>query len=462
MTTEVPDNRSRRYFDAEVETMSTAELERLQVDGLNRFLDRAVRGNPWFENRGFKPGEVRSVSEMKNWPTMRKADVIADIASSPPFGARTTVAASEIRQFVETSGTSGAGRERYPLSEQDLRMVIAMEVPGFRWAGLEPGGVVVSSLPVTTRAGGQWYHDAVRRLGGVWLSVGTYPAEDKLRYMQDLPTAILVASASYLLRLEAIAEEMGVDVRSLDVGAIITAGETFSVAWAEERQERWGCIVYEQYGSTQRSIAWSCEEGVVPGGERGVLHVMPHLAVYEIVDPETGAEVGPGEAGELVITPFSSTASPLVRFATGDRVVKVAPKECVCGRSLPGIRSGSIDRYDSMVKLRGVNVIPSVVDTVVIDGRVTDYQARVFTHPETAREEIEITVTSDGGDLSAEELARLASRFRREIGLRATFRNHDGRGFLDEFTVDSRKRKRWVDERSTRSPIPTPTGDQTQ
>ncbi|GEL23152.1 phenylacetate-coenzyme A ligase [Pseudonocardia sulfidoxydans NBRC 16205] len=439
---------SRRYVDRATETMSPAELARLQLARLNEFLDRGVWGNEWFAPRLGARREIRSLEQWRELPTMTKRDVMADIAEHGPYGRRATAEPADVRQVVETSGTSGQGRERYPVTGHDLDLIQQMEMPGFAWAGAGPGSVVLSSLPVTTRAGGQWYQDAVRRLGAVWLSVGTYPAEEKLRYLREIGADILVASPSYLMRLEIVAAAEGVRPADLGVRAIMTAGEPFSVAWAREREAVWDARLHEQYGSTQRAIAWSCEEGAVHGDGLGVLHVLPHLAVYEVIDPATGEEVGEGEHGELVITPFGSTAAPLVRFASGDRVVKVGAGDCPCGRPYPGLRCGRIDRYDAMTKIRGVNVVPSAADALLLQHPVTDYQARVYSDERTGREELEIVVAAVGGPPDAGTLAVLADRFRQEFGLRATFVAHEGPTLVADVAVDAKKRKRWTDERA--------------
>jgi phenylacetate-CoA ligase len=436
--------------------MTEAEIRRLQLERLNEFLSSAVWPNDYFRARPDygRPRPLGSLEELKSLPLMRKADVMADIAGHPPYGSRCQAAPQDIRQIVETSGTSGAGRERYPLTDHDLDLIQQMEMPGFCWAGVGPGKVFVASLPVTTRAGGQWYQDAVRRLQGIWLSVGTYPAEEKLRYMREVGADVIHCSPSYLMRLEAVASQLSVDPRSLGVGAILTSGESLSVPWLEEREQTWGATVHEQYGSTQRAIAWTCEAGARRGQQLGVLHTLPHLAVYEIIDPETGDEVADGEAGELVITPFGSTAAPILRFATGDRVRKVAAAECGCGRPYPGLRSGSIDRFDAMLKVRGVNIVPSTVDSVIMRDPVTDYQARVYRDRQSGKEEIEVLVATTTGAPDPALLESLTADFRRVVGLRATFVPHDRAAIVEDTTVDVKKRKRWTDERSAAPAAP--------
>lgn len=449
--------KASRFADRVTETMTPAEISGLQLQRLNEFLASSVWSNSYFRSRAeygtARP--IRSIDELRSLPVMRKADIMQDIAEHPPYGARFAAATEDVRQIVETSGTSGAGRERYPLTDHDLDLVQQMEMPGFCWAGIGPGKVFVSSLPVTTRAGGQWYQDAVRRLQGIWLSVGTYPAEEKLRYMREVGADVIHASPSYLMRLEAVASQLSIDPRSLGVGAIMSSGESLSVPWLEEREEIWGARVHEQYGSTQRAIAWTCEAGARHGQELGVLHTLPHLAVYEVIDPKTGEEVPDGGVGELVITPFGSSAAPIVRFASGDRVRRIGAAECGCGLLYPGLRSGSIDRFDAMLKVRGVNIVPSAVDSVVMRDPVTDYQARVYRNGMSGKEEIEVLVATTTGAPDPSLLSALTEDFRREVGLRATFIPHDTASIVEDTTVDVKKRKRWTDERSAAAKSPT-------
>lgn len=442
----------RRYLQQEIETMPIEALRTLQWNGLNEFMRRYVWSNPFYAERyavaGIGRDQITSLESFSMLPIVRKEDILADISSCPPFGQRNVAAPNEIRQVVETSGTSGLGRERYPLNQADLDGVLSMEVFGFYWAGIESGAIAASSLPLTTRAGGQWYYGAVRRLGGVYLALGTYDTQQKLRYLAEFDVDLLIGGPSYLHRYEVAARETGINLADLRVKGLMVAGEPFSAAWVAEREEVWGSKLYEQYGSTQRAIAWTCEEGARQGDQLGVLHTLPHLALYEVIDPATGREVPNGESGELIITPFAaSTVAPLVRFATGDRVTKVA-EPCSCGRTLPGFRAGSIERLDSMIKVRGVNLFPPALDDVIMQSPVAEYQGRVFIDPATGREEIEVAVQFlEGERVSDAFLRNLEARLREAVGLRFTAVAHRGPSLLPEIRDDVKKRRRWLDQR---------------
>jgi phenylacetate-CoA ligase len=432
---------------------SREELERVQWERLSRFLRDVVAPNPFYRRlygrAGVDPATIRSRDEFRRLPLVRKEDLLGDIAEAPPFGTRCTEPPERIVQIVETSGTSGKGQERFPLNAEDHRGVVEMEAVGLAWAGVGPGVIVASCRPVTVRAAGQWYYDAIRTLGGVCLELGTYPTERKVRYLREFQVGVLVASPSYLTRLEIVAREMGYDPASFGVRRLLVAGEAYTAARAEERQRAWGAPLNEQYGSSQRAIAWSCEHGAVAGGRLGVLHTMEHLALYEIVSPETGAEVAPGEAGELLITPFAaSSAAPLVRFASGDRVEKVAPGACACGRPFMGIRAGTVGRYDGMLKVRGVNVDPRAVDEIVLRPPILDYRGTVYTDGD-GREQIELTLEfAPGAGDAPGRCAQLVEQLRGTFGLRFVVQPNTGPSILAGIRSDGSKRVRWSDRRT--------------
>jgi phenylacetate-CoA ligase len=393
---------------------------------------------------------VRSLDEFRSLPLMRKEDVVADVTANPPFGSISSTSPADVAQFVETTGTTRGGREQYVLSREDDSGLLEMESIGFFWAGVNPGDFVATAFPVTTRGAGRWHQSAVNRLGGVYLPIGTYPTEKKLEYLRDLPVSMLVATPSYLMRLEHAAREMSVDPAASGVRALLVAGEAFPLKWGVEREGVWQARLFEQYGSTQRAFAWSCETGAVPDGTRGVLHTLPHLACYEVIDVDTGAHVEPGVRGELVITPFAaSRAAPLVRFATGDRVRWLGEDACSCGRAFAGIESGEIDRLDDMIKVRGVNLFPSQLDSIILSAAIVDYQG-VVDIDEQGRERIRVSVQlRPEASASRDWLERLAHELRRTTGLRFELSLHEGPPLTPETSEEMRKRRRWIDSRLT-------------
>lgn len=418
-------------------------LEREQLERLNLVLSRA-RETPFYAERlhGL-PDRLDDLSELARFPKTTKADVLADIAEHAPFGSRLRVPKETLRQVVTTSGTSGAGEEAYPLDSEDEQVVHGMAARGFSWAGVGEESVVLNTLPLTTAAAGQWYYHGLRLLGATVLEVGTFPTERKLEYLTRFGADTLVGTPSYMLRLALDARAAGIDPTASAVVRIVVAGESWSEEWMQRLEQEWGARVFEQYGSTQRAMAWTCHAGALPGGRRGVLHALSDHGVYEVVDPLSGEPVREGP-GELVITPFASSASPLVRFSTGDKVVVVG--ECGCGRPGPLFAAGSVDRYDFMVKVRGVNLWPEALDRAVFGvGSVRDYEAHVETD-EAGREllRLDIELEAGGDDAAARQVA---AEVRRITGLAASVRALPGNALTEGIEDRFRKRRRLFDRR---------------
>jgi phenylacetate-CoA ligase len=166
-----------------------------------------------------------------------------------------------------------------------------------------------------------------------------------------------------------------------------------------------------------------------------------------VVDSATGAHVKPGDEGEAVITFLDSEASPLLRFATGDKVRYLGWTCCPCGRPLPGLESGTITRYDDMLKVKGVNFWPAAVDTVVLaDAAVEDYRGRVFLD-EQGRERIALRVRFRGGgkDPASTLIPALEEELRQRIGL--TMKIEPVEQLEGAFRDERTKARRWRDDR---------------
>jgi phenylacetate-CoA ligase len=440
-----------RAFEPAVEAASREEIAAGQLASLQAFLAASAAASPFHVRRAAETGidltAVRSLDQFREIPLMRKEDVVADVAADPPFGSLLAVPPEELAHFVETSGTTSAGTERYALTRDDLAGLTRQEAVGFAWAGVSAGRVVATTFPMTTKAAGRWHALGVEAAGGLYLPIGSYDARRKLEYLGRLSAHMLIATPSYLRRLEIEAGAAGISLRDIGIEALMISAEPFSVEWALERQEVWGATVYEQYGSTQRAFAWSCEGGAVPGGRRGGLHTLPHLAVYEVVDPESGEHVDEGEVGELVVTPFaSSSAMPLVRFASGDRVRYLGHGACSCGRAFASIESGHVHRYDDRLKVKGVNLDPDTLDALIAVEGVRDYEGVVATD-DIGRETLTVHVEPRDGHEASVDTAAIAAALREETGLGFRVILTDRPLAAAEIAGDIKKRRRWRDLR---------------
>jgi phenylacetate-CoA ligase len=380
-------------------------------------VERVAQANPFYRQRLSLPSG-RDAAAFRCLPVTRKDEVVADCGEHPPYGSRSTGPEDAIAHIVETSGTSGQGKEIYTLDADDQHGIFEAEATGFWWAGVRPGSRVLLCLPVTMQAAGKWYYGGLGLLRANVLPVGSYGTERKISILRYYGCNVVVTTPSYLARLTDAVRQQGVDPATLPVESIVVAGEPYGVEWARRMEQAWQAALFEQYGCTERAMAWACPPGVVGGGAATslrTLHFPAEIAYCEVVDRDSGEQVADGEWGELVVTPLIAESSPLVRFATGDRVRYRAPGACDCSRPLPGITAGSVYRFDDMMKVKGTNLWPGALDTAIlaIDG-VLDYRG-VVRHDEHHAEVIEVRAEVDGAGTGQD--VRIARALRERFNL---------------------------------------------
>jgi phenylacetate-CoA ligase len=230
--------------------------------------------------------------------------------------------------------------------------------------------------------------------------------------------------------------------------ALFTAAEGYPMEWAREIEAFWGCRLHEGYGSTQGAgfIAATCHKGAVRAdGQRGLMHLLEWENYAEILDPETGEPVRPGEEGEIVLTNLGIEGSPVMRFSTRDRARFMPHDACGCGSPWHCLEAGSIARYDDMLKIRGNNVWPLAVDNAVFaHAEVAEYVGRVYVD-EAGRTEVEVKLALKSGESAADKA--LTDRVRESIKAATNVQmavRVVPRDTLPSFTY---KARRWTDER---------------
>lgn len=326
-------------------------------------------------------GDVAALSRIR---LQTKADLLADQLAAPPFGARLRRPVADLGMIVESSGSSGGPKEVHVLSRDDERAVIAMIAAAMRELGVRSGDIAALTLPIGPAGGGLKIMLALREASAAVLRVGPLSSDDKLASIQTYGASIIVGTPAYLDTLRATLERMGIQPAGLGVRLLLVATQSMTVDWIRHTQEAWGARVHEWYGNAAGVFAMTRRCGALADdGTRGCLHWDPEQLFVEIRDGER--LVGSGERGQIILTHLSNTTAPLLRYATGDEGRYVAPGDCSCGSLMPGIESGTIRRIDAMVKIRGVNVWPSVVDGVADRAGVECYWALLSTD-DTGRE----------------------------------------------------------------------------
>lgn len=377
-----------RYNPA-IEGLERDQLLDLQWRKLRYQLAWLVERNPFYaarlRNAGIEPHTIRSIDEFRERvPFCDKGDLLADQQVHPPFGSRLGVRPDQVVMTYLTSGTSGVGQEVYGHTWSDAILSGTKYLEGpLYWIGLRKGDRIFAMTPVATLAFGLMVMETFRLAGFQPFEVFTMPSAAKLELMQRFPPHALVITPVHLARLTMICADQGIDQRESysSLKGILIAGQAYPTELAARCEEAWGTKLFETYGSSQGNghMATTCEYGAVtPEGGRGGMHIYEHRILLEVLDPDTGEHVSPGEEGMAVVTSLEEEGSPLLRFRTNDRV-RYLGHGCPCGRSWAMIEAGTVSRFDEMVKVRGMNIWPQAVDGVVFArSEIDEYVADVY------------------------------------------------------------------------------------
>jgi len=445
----------RRYYNYRLETLPRDELRALQWRRLIQLIERVYYHNEFyrrlFDEAGVRPAEIRSWDDFqKRIPFIDKRELLKDQAEHPPYGRKLMVPGSEIRKIYITSGTSGIGQEYHPMTESDWRSAAECGFYCFTWAGMEKGDLNALFWPLATMAGGQVAFGGLERFGANPMVLGLFDSKTKIQRLREFKHDYIWATPVYLTRLTHLCQEMGVHpARELpNLKGIILSTGAFPVEWAEEMEEFWGTRVYDCYGTTQiRSIyASTCEKGVVFQGKRGSYHPAEPIVLAEILDPASGEPVKYGEEGEVVITNLHQEAAPMIRFRQGDKVRRLPPEACDCGRTWEVWEAGTIARYDDMLKIKGQNIWPLAVEEVIFAYKeVEEYNGHVYLG-EGGAEEVAVAVEFKKDSAPAARsriLDALPNQLRDRTGVRMGV-EEVAHGTIPRFEY---KAIRWTDDR---------------
>ena len=389
-------------------------------DLLRRIYDQDSLYARKLKSAGIALEHIQSLADFQRLvPTSDKAELLADQTESPPYGRR-LIGKDNVAFSFLTSGTSGKGQEVHAYSFQDYENLLDSWAKHLNWTGIKPGDTAYLMMPVGTTVGPISLMMAFYAYGLQTFNVGHLDGVERLQMMRRFKPNFFTTSPLYLRRFSNICREMGIDPRKEfpDLKAIKLGTFTYDMPWAKEMEAFWGCKLSDIYASTQAGagIATTCEQGVCrTDGTPSIMHFLEDKAVFEVVDPVTGLNAKDGEEGEVIVTTFR-TAMPLLRFRTGDRVRFRGSSSCGCGRPFAGIEVGSVSRYDSMIKIRGMNLWPESVDSVVFKHpEIEEYNGRV-TVDSLGRESVELLLAFRAA-LTADEgqLKRIASEIEFEV-----------------------------------------------
>lgn len=346
------------FFQKEIETMNRRDLETLQLERLRWTVDYCYRNVPFYTRKldeaGVTADKIKSLSDIKYIPPTTKAD----LRDNYPFG----LFAQPMKNIVRihaSSGTTGkptvVGYTKHDLdmwSDCVARIVTA--------AGATSNDIVQISFGYGMFTGALGLHYGLEKIGAAVVPNSSGNTEKALMYMRDFKTTALVATPTYAMYMAEVAKELDYPMSDYHVRLGLLGSEGCTPEMRTQIEKGWGLFATDNYGMSELmgpGVSGECEE-------RDGLHFCEDYFLPEIVDPNTLEPMDAGEDGELLVTTLTKEGIPLLRYRTKD-ITRLNYEPCKCGRT--GARMDKVKgRSDDMLKIRGVNVFPSQIESVLI------------------------------------------------------------------------------------------------
>jgi phenylacetate-CoA ligase len=347
-------------FDEEFETLPREVLEALQVKRLAATADRVYATVPFykkkFDERGIKPSDLKSLKDLRRLPFTTKID----LRDNYPFGLF-AVPMEQVVRIHASSGTTGKPTV-VGYTRRDINTWAELMARSLAAAGAHKNDIIHNAYGYGLFTGGLGVHYGAEKLGASVIPISGGNSKRQIVIMQDFGSTVLTCTPSYALFLAETAEEMGVDFKKLKLKVGIFGAEPWSERMRDEIERKLGIQAIDIYGLSEvigPGVSIECIEA-----KRG-LHIFEDHFIAEIIDPKTEEVLPYGQKGELVFTTITKEAFPLIRYRTRD-ISALYPEPCKCGRTHVRMERVS-GRSDDMLIIRGVNVFPSQIESVLMN-----------------------------------------------------------------------------------------------
>ncbi len=359
-------------WNKERETMPRKDLEALQLEGLKWTVNRVYERVPFYRLKmdaaGIKPEHIRSLKDVENLPYMTKQD----FRDNYPFN-NFAVPKEELVRIHASSGTTGKPTV-VGCTRNDLAMWTELVARFISAAGVGPEDTAQIAFSYGLFTGALGLHYGLEQVGCGVVPIGGGNTEKQLMLMEDFGTTVLIATPSYALYLGERAQELGYDQGRLKLRVGLFGSEPWTEEMRARIEETLHIVATDNYGMSELigpGVSGECLEF------QG-MHIAEDHFLAETIDGESGQVLRPGEKGELVFTSLDKEALPVVRYRTKDiSIIDTDP--CPCGRTHARMRKIS-GRADDMLIIRGVNVFPSQIESVLLSvpGVGPHYQIDVY------------------------------------------------------------------------------------
>lgn len=346
-------------FNKEMETMSREEMQTLQLERLKKTIQRCYEKVPFhkenFDKAGVKPEEIQSLNDLKKVPFMKKTD----LRENYPFNLF-AVPMTEVARIHGSSGTKGKPTV-VGYTKNDIQNWSEILARAICCAGGKPGDIFQNAYGYGLFTGGLGLHYGIEYMGATAVPISGGNTPRQITLIQDFKPRGIAATPSYTLNIAEEMQRMGLNPRETSLEYGIFGAEPWTEEMRQQLEAELGIKAIDIYGLSEvmgPGVSIECYEA------QDGLHIAEDHFLAEIIDPQTGEVLPFGVEGELVFTSLTKEAFPVIRYRTGD-IASLNPEKCKCGRST--LRMSRIKgRIDDMLIIRGVNVFPTEIESVLL------------------------------------------------------------------------------------------------
>jgi len=399
-----------RYYQPEIECASREDMIALQNERLVKQVKHVWDNVPYYrkkmEEKGVTPDDIKSIDDLHKLPFLTKTD----LREAYPYG----LMGKPLKDCVRIQSTSGTTGKRVVAfyTQHDIDLWEDCCARAIMAAGGTDEDVCQVSYGYGLFTGGPGLNGGSHKVGCLTIPTSSGNTERQIMFIQDLQATILCCTPSYAAYLGETMKEMGLTPDQIPLKAGIFGAEAWSEEMRQDIQNTLGIKAYDIYGLTELSgpgVSFECSE------QRG-MHVNEDHFIAEIIDPDTGEVLPEGEQGELVFTAITKEAFPMMRYRTRD-ICRLSREKCSCGRTHVRMMKPK-GRTDDMLIIRGVNVFPSQIETVLLNhGYAANYQIIVDRVKNTDTLDVQVEMTPE---LFTDNLGEIAQRQKQLVeGLRS-------------------------------------------
>lgn len=379
---------AQNYYQKEIETMPVSEMKKLQSEKLVKQVKHVYENVEYYrklmDEKGVKPEDIKGIEDLHKLPFLTKAD----LRDAYPYG----LLAKPLEDCVRIQSTSGTTGRRVVAfyTQKDVELWEDCCARAIVAAGGSNKDVCQVAYGYGLFTGGAGLNGGSHKVGCLTLPMSSGNTERQIQFMTDLGATILCCTPSYAAYIGETLKEQGYKPEDIPLKAGIFGAEPWTEEMRKGIEETLGIKAYDIYGLTETSgpgVSFEC-------CEQTGMHINEDHFLAEIINPDTGEVLPEGEKGELVFTSLDKEAFPLLRYRTRDICV-LSRKKCSCGRTLIKMAK-PMGRTDDMLIIRGVNVFPSQIETVLLnEGYQPNYQIVVDRANNTDTFEVDVEMTAE-------------------------------------------------------------------